>query len=328
MLKFLVFADLHYKKMMYAASVGHLREIMQRAADNNVDFVIHLGDLCNDYLGSPELIGYYLENPFELPVFGVYGNHELESCGNSMAVVTPLLSNRKVNFGGEDSGFWYTDLNSFRLIGLDTNYSYCEELGEWQHNTTASWGAPKGNILENSLSPRQLEWLDERLLESFEKGQKALVFSHSSFSPFWSASPDANAVRQLFEKYKGTVLMALNGHLHTDHFAVTDEVAYFDVNSALNGYWAVTDGFHYSDGHTFEFCNYNEEGKALSTEKIPLNCLSQAKNTWFFEKPLSAIVTVDDHGEITVEGSETEWMYGVEPSEADDGCIPCIRSRV
>ena len=40
MLKFTVFADLHYKKRMYTASVESLMSILRRADAAGVDFVI------------------------------------------------------------------------------------------------------------------------------------------------------------------------------------------------------------------------------------------------------------------------------------------------
>ena len=78
MLKFSVFADLHYKKGMYAVKISDMEKILERANENHVDFMIHAGDLCNDYIGSPELINAYLKNKYQLPVYGIYGNHEKE----------------------------------------------------------------------------------------------------------------------------------------------------------------------------------------------------------------------------------------------------------
>jgi DNA repair exonuclease SbcCD nuclease subunit len=66
---------------------------MDRARDDRVDFVLHAGDFSNDYQGSPELVKKYLNNEYDLSVYGVYGNHELESNDNSMELVTPLLTN-------------------------------------------------------------------------------------------------------------------------------------------------------------------------------------------------------------------------------------------
>ena len=44
MIKFLVFADTHYKKGLYRTQVSDLEKIMKRAADEKVDFVVHCGD--------------------------------------------------------------------------------------------------------------------------------------------------------------------------------------------------------------------------------------------------------------------------------------------
>lgn len=325
MLKFLVFADLHYKKRMYAPQVGHLQAILDRAAAENVDFVIHAGDFCNDYLGSPEILNAYLHNSHGLPMYGIYGNHELETSGNAMDVVTPRLCNREVRFGGP--GYWYTDIKGCRIIGLDTNYSWSEERRQWEHNAPASWGAPAGNSAENSLGPRQLAWLDQLLSDAAERNQRVLVFSHAGLSDLWDSSPDAKTVRDLFAKYEGTVLLSVNGHLHTDHFAVIDNVAYFDVNTVLNGYWRVEQEFHYDSAHTFEFHDFDAKGRECSVGDMKLNDLVQGKNTWSFESPLSAVVTVREDGTVTVEGSKTAWQYGVVPENMEEGVMPEICDR-
>ena len=323
-MKFLVFADFHYKHGMYASAGAQLDEILERAADENVEFVIHLGDFCNDYAGSGGIVDAYLHNRYGMPVLGIYGNHELETAGNSMANVTPLLCSCDVHFGANGAGYWHYDHGGYRLIGLDTNYSYSESAGEWQHNFPASWGAPQENLFPNSLSPAQLDWLDKTLADARKNGLKALIFSHAGLSDEWDSSPDSAAVRSIFAKYKGTVLMSLNGHLHTDHFCIRDGVAYFDVNTVLNGYWAPMNDYHYTDGHGFireKACGGAE------TERVALNTLSQAKNTWFFEEPLSAVIEICGDGSIDITGSRTNWKHGVTPPGESDGTKPMIEDR-
>ncbi len=327
MMRFLVFADFHYKKNMYASTVAHLDSVLERADREDAQFVVHLGDFCNDYIDSTKVVDTYLNNKYNMPVFGIYGNHELESNDNTMERVTPLLCNREVTFGGDGVGFWYYDIAGFRLIGLDTNYSYNPEIEAWEHNRTASWGAPKGNLYENSLSPTQLYWLDETLCDAKSKGLRVIVFSHGGLSGEWDSTPDSAAVRRLFAKYERTVLMCLNGHLHTDHFCVKDNVAYFDVNSVLNGYWAETDGHHYSDEHIFTREIFDDSGNAIGKESVKLNTLSQGKNTWFFDEPLSAVVEIGDDKVIKVSGSKTSWKYGILPPDGVDGVKPMIEDR-
>lgn len=325
--KFLVFADLHYKKGMYASTLTHLEAITERAQREGAEFMIHLGDMCNDYAGSPEIVRAYLSNPHSLPAFGVYGNHELETKSNSMANVTPLLCNRDVSFGGDDAGYWYYDISGLRLIGLDTNYSYNEAACRWQHNAPASWGPPAGNIHEDSLGPAQLKWLDETLRDAHENGVKALIFSHAAFSGEWQSSSDAEAVRGILAKYNGTVLMCLNGHLHTDHFCIKEGIAYCDINTVLNGYWKIADKHHYTEAHTFTRETFAPDGSVTGEETARLDNLTQGMNTWFFDDPLSAIVEIAEDNSIRITGSRTEWKYGIAPPDDYEGARPCITDR-
>ncbi|MBQ8332212.1 MAG: metallophosphoesterase [Clostridia bacterium] len=328
MLKFLVFADLHYKKGMYASPVSSVHAILDRAAAENVDFVIHCGDFCNDYAGSPEITDAYLANRRNLPVYGIYGNHELETAGNTMSVVTPKLCNREVTFAWEGAGCWHTDIREYRIIGLDTNYSMTVAEA-WEHNRPASWGPPAENYYGNSLGDAQLAWLEKLLNDAAENGKICVVFSHAALSSKWSASPDGPIVQSLFrrvnQKKPGTVALAVNGHLHTDHFAVEDGVAYFDVNTVHNGFWSPRKEFHYADSHTFAFTAY-ENGVPEETSDRPLNTLTQAKNTWFFTDPLSAVVTLGENSG-NIDGAVTSWMHGIEPDTEADGVKREITSR-
>lgn len=326
MVSFLVFADLHYKKGMYAVRLEDLKKILARAKENNVDLILHAGDLCNDYCGSPELIKEYLENEYGLSVYGVYGNHELESEDNSMAVVTPLLTNDESVVWGE--GYYWFEKGGCRFVCLDTNYSYNETAQTWEHNRTASWGAPAGNLYPDSLGPEQLKWLEAVLTDATQKGISCILVSHAGFCDSWKHSPDSAAVRELIRKVNaikaGTVILCINGHYHTNHLEMKEDVLYFDVNAAINGSWVPKKEQHYAEEHTFELDSYDQEGNYLGTKTVPLSKLWQSANTHYFEEPLSAVVTISDDGAITVTGSETQWRYNVAPVDPLPGIMPWI----
>ena len=95
-IKFSVISDFHYRKHTCASTVDDLNTIFDRAKEKDTDFLIHCGDFCNDYSGSPEIVKEYLKNEYDLSVYGVYGNHELESKGNTMELVTPMVIPRSV----------------------------------------------------------------------------------------------------------------------------------------------------------------------------------------------------------------------------------------
>ena len=337
---FTVFADFHYKKGMYVSGVADMEEIFRRAKKDGAELVIHLGDMCNDYRGSPELVSAYLDNSEGLDVFGTFGNHELETAGNTMRYVTEKLTNtpKKAVFGTPDgtlgdgsTAYYYTDRDNFRFIFLDTNYSVNPETDEYEHNKNASWGAPSGNTRIDSLGDEQLLWLESLLLRSAAEEKICIVLSHSSFCGEWKSSPDAERVRELFTKAnlarRGTVALAMNGHLHTNHSAVVDDVAYLDINTVRCGLWRAAKFHPYAEENpedpkfTYEFTDYDENGNPTRTYQRPLSTLKMGAQTLFFANPLCATVTVTANAGVTVCGSKTEWMYGIAP-ESEGGTPP------
>lgn len=333
-LDFTVLGDLHYKEGMYAATIEDLTTILNRADENKSRFVMHMGDFCNDYMGSVELTNAYMDSM--IPTYGIYGNHELESANNSMAYVTPLLTNQAENvvwgtadgkIGDGSIGYYYfdddkgDDASGFRIVCTDSNYSWNEASREWQHNTTNSYGSPTGNTEPNSLGDVQLAWLKDVLLDAAQRAIPCVVLSHATMSGSWEPSPDSEEVQTIFrevnEERKGTVLLALNGHNHQDHMKVIDDVVYIDINTVRNGFWNGSAGVHYTDEHTFNYVKYKADGSVASTQEASLNVLSSGGSTWFFEEPVSANIRISTAGYIHVDGFETTWMYGVEPDVSE-----------
>ena len=338
-LTFALLADLHYKEGLYMSSVGDLQTILDRANKAGADFIMQMGDFCNDWQGSPELIKAYLQNNYNMPAYGIYGNHELESAGNSMQVVTPQLNNREVVWGTADGkigdgsiAYFYYDVGGFRVVCTDTNYSYNPTTLQWEHNKTASWGAPTGNTLEHSFGPTQLEWIETVLTDAANKSLRCVFISHASVNSSWSPSPDTSKVQAIFSRVnamkKGTVMMAINGHLHTNHIEMRDNVLYLDMNTVRNGFWKGNQTDHHYTNQMFPSVKYDTNGNPILSQKIRVNTLSQAKNTWFFEDPLSTIVRITSTGKITVESMTTTWFGNVVPEGTSAAAAPIVSGGV
>ena len=345
-LTFALFADFHYMNGTYMSSIADMQSILDRAHGANASFIIHAGDFCNDYSGSPELFNTYLTNNYNLPALGIYGNHELESLNNSMQVVTPLLNNSIANqnvvwgtadgaIGDGSIAYYYYEVNGFRIIGLDTNYSYNKTTSKWEHNATATSSPASGNINKHALGPVQLEWLEDVLMDAANEDIPCVILSHAGFSGVWAheMSSDATAVRELFAaanaKQPGTVLMAINGHIHTNHATVYEDVMYLDMNTVRNGWWQGVEQDIYINGETFKYIDYDADGNPIyETDKL-LAELSYGDQTWFFKDPLSAIVRISSLGTITIEGATTSWISNVVPEvDVADGTEPEVTSGV
>ncbi|MBQ9768640.1 MAG: hypothetical protein IJW27_00390, partial [Clostridia bacterium] len=368
---FTAYADLHYKAGMYPASMSDVKSIFKRADDSNSVFILSAGDMTNDMKGSPELYnyfkGYVTEEGELLKAYNIYGNHELES-GNSMADVTPTLTNdANVVWGTADGkmdvsiAYYYTDVDGFRLIGLDNNYDYNPNhylledgsMGEvvgWEHYRTGSYGgtsaatnATRGfyegadavaNTSGGSLGDVQKAWLEKVLLDAAEKDIPCIVVGHAGYSGlgFGGGSGDSADVRAIYKKANdanpGTVLMSINGHIHTNNQGWNDGVFYLDLNTVRNTWWKQTSGEHYSAQHTYTFEEYDDAGNYVGTTEKPLTSLGQSTNTWFSADPLSAVITLSDNGVIEIDGTESSWAYDVVPdlSAAPAGTEPRISS--
>lgn len=285
----------------------------------------------------------------------VYGNHELE-CNNSMENVTPTLTNNKNAVWGDGTvgsqpkdlyiGYYYFEQNGFRFVCVDNCYSYNVnhkngvEVG-WEHYLKNSYGEPtaavnatrgfdeganaKANINIGSLGPVQMTWLEEVLLDAAEKDIPCIVVGHAGYSGLGfggGADYDAPLVREIYKKANtanpGTVLMSLNGHIHTDNRGWRDGVLYLDVNTVRNALWAAADSEHYLPQHTYKYEKYDEQGNLISITDRPLNQLTMSRNTWFSEDPLSCVITINDSGMIIIDGVESDWMYDVVPPSADE----------
>ncbi len=342
-LTFTLFSDFHYKENMYTVSIADLRSILERADSSNSAFIMSGGDFCNDFAGSPELTNTYLNyikaDGSVLTAYNIYGNHELETTGNSMENVTPTLTNdENVIWGTADGsfdsniGYYYFENNGFRIVCTDTNYSL-NSSGEWEHNLPASYGAASGNTKANSLGDVQLAWLEEVLTDAAKKGIPCIVMSHDGFSgKFATSSSDAETVREIYAKVNaikaGTVIMSINGHHHTNHQGYNDGVFYFDMNTTRNGYWYNNSSSvkHYSADDTYMYEEYDDEGNLIDTYEKTINDLYQSKNTYFFADPVSAVVTVDEFGTITIDGTQSSWMYDVVPDTSASGVEPGVTS--
>ncbi len=344
-LTFTMFSDFHYKQGMYIQRVSDLETILKRAEDSSSAFIMSGGDFCNDFAGSPELINTYLNytkaDGSLLPAYNIYGNHELETTGNTMENVTPTLTNdENVVWGTEDGSYdcniayYYFEVNGFRIVCTDTNYSYDKTNDVWEHNEPASYGNPSGNIYNNSLGPTQLSWLEDVLTDAANKSIPCIVISHHGFSGEFSTSCyDATAIREIYARVNaikaGTVIMSINGHHHTNNQGYVDGVFYYDVNTGRNGYYdggQSSTSYHYSDDATYLYEEYDEEGNLTNSYQKKINSLWMSHFTWWFAEPLSSVVTVSETGAVTIDGEETEWLYGLEPPTTDPSVTPSITS--
>ncbi len=300
-INFTVFSDFHYDSTRNVVTLEHLEEIMEAADKNSSELVFHCGDFTRRWTEYPELHELYLNNKYNLPVYGTYGNHDTESVNNTFDYVTPRLTNDKNavwatadgKVGNGDITYYYADKGDYRFIFIDTNHSYFPKEGIIKHAPPGMGEAPPENDPRHVLGERQLAWLQETLNDAAEKGLHCITVSHAGFAGFkeggWETptpSYDIETVREMFNKANAkrphTVIMSINGHYHTDHAAVADNIVFFTVNSCMTGWW---DCWH--------------------------------SKPYAYGLPLYTNVTVTDDFEIIIEGKDGCWLNNNAPENEE-----------
>ena len=276
--KFLLFSDIHVvPDAFYDPSGRKLDIVIEAARREGVDFMIHAGDFCHGVdsdARAREAVERY--NACGIPAYHSLGNHDTD---NSSLAATLAAYNMP-------APYYLFECHGIRFIVMSTNY--CNVDGRWVPYEFGNYfrhGGSRGYV------PREeLEWLRARLEES---RCPCVIISHMSFERLDGAL-NADEVRAVIDaanaRRKGTVLMCINGHYHTDHMRLLNNVCYLDMN-ASSYYWIDEPHDRYPSELTGRY--------------------SAMRNTLVYDAPPYAVVSVSDDMEIDVRGHSSSMFMGV-----------------
>ncbi|MBR5518624.1 MAG: metallophosphoesterase [Clostridia bacterium] len=242
-IKFGVLADLHVDIMHDCEE--RLKVFLDVCKKENVDFIIQLGDFCypdiRDCICKPEntpenvlnalnmptyvdkdkIISMYRD--FEKPSYHVIGNHDCDMCSKEQIL----------EYYGVDYGPYYSfDMGGFHFVILDPNYMKLD--GKYV-------SYDRGNYFDESYRPdkvipylpdEQIKWLENDLANT---KYPSVLFTHQCLTD----GHDGNVlnwkdVKKVIDSAPNKVVMALNGHEHTDLCEKVDGVWYYTVNCMSN----------------------------------------------------------------------------------------------
>ena len=291
--KFSVFADLHYRDGDWNWASQRLEAILRRAETEHVDFIMHCGDFCHNIVTATPIIDRY--NRFPIPAFHTLGNHDFEET-DGLQIVLDAYRMKK--------NYYSFDLNGIRMISLDTNYYL--KAGNPAHFADSDFYT-KCHQGEMILPPEELEFLHDAVVNA---PGPCVIFSHASAIRADGLS-NRLAVRQLLASARnGRPVLWINGHYHRNNLQLCDNIAWFDLNSTT------------SDWVTVPHHAYPPElmGKFECSEHELL-----------FTEPVHALVTVNEDGEIRIDGMEGGMYQGITRemtgnSAFDSAGLPCDAS--
>ena len=293
--KICVFADLHhYPGIFYTNAEQRLTAIQQRAAEHQVDAIVSLGDFCHRPEESAGILAQF--HNFPIPSYMVMGNHDTD--GTALSRVLELYR--------MPGAFYYFDLKGFRFIAVDTNYLPAH--AGFVHGEFGNYFKCRDFL--DTIAPEELDFLRDAI---FTSPYPCLLFSHCSLER--ESHPGLSNRAELMQIVRDAnrigdhrVMLSVNGHHHRDFLRFMEGAAWFDLNSASYD-WI-------NNAHDF----YPPE---LCAE------FTFAKHTVIYNDPLSAIITLDDRGNVTIEGVKSSMFMGVSREMTDNPACdhagrPCV----
>lgn len=213
MLRFLVFGDLHLEDCTDGQQ--RLETILRHAKDEQVDFIVSLGDLCfptEEYAPVMDML-----NTCGIPVHHTIGNHDVQEWEIA----------HSLRFLGKQRPYEAFEAGGYKFIILDTCYWKSED-GEYHFPNKK-----RVPSLYPVLPEEQLAWLKEQLSD----GKKYVIFSHMSLvNPFAHRGiANKEAVQQLLDGKD--ILLCMNGHDHGSDLKWVGGVPYYTVSSASQFCW-------------------------------------------------------------------------------------------
>lgn len=270
-IRFAIASDFHAPDV--PGGKERVEAFIKAAHDENVDFIIELGDFCR--LDSASQMYREIWNSFDGEKYHAIGNHDLDRYSVDEYAAGMGMPNRYYSF----------DKGNFHFVVLDgNNYFDGEEIHHYDH---ANYGRyPLAN--HSYMDREQMEWLAKDLAAT---RLKTILFSHESLDSELKNGADVRKILEQENKRAGyqKVLLAFSGHNHSNYTKNINGIIYMQINSA----------------------SYVWIGEETQTEKrFPKEIndrYSLMKYSMMYDKPLYAIVTLTED-QADVKGTKANFM--------------------
>lgn len=278
-IKFAIFTDLHYEHIHDGRQ--RIENFITNIRDENVDFIIQLGDFCSPKEENQVLLD--MLHSIGKPLYHLIGNHDSDLSPKEKVMDFLQMDNSYYSFKYGKVKFIVLDAC---FIKSDNGYEpYCKR----NYNKTKD----KYPILPDY----ELKWLDSQLADDCEY---FVIFSHHSFENEFAKRGVYNkdAVRNLINEVNQTgkkVLLCVNGHDHGDSLKKIGQTYYFGLNS-MSYIWF---------GPQFEHFYYSDE----IHKEYPF-----LKDLVLYEEGLYSVITITENGGMDIQGYHGHYQ-NISPKE-------------
>ena len=219
------FADIDRKgNRYYRESLNKLKECMQIMTEQEIQFLIELGDFKDEDNPPDEKSTLHflrtIEEEFQKGVkktFHVLGNHDVDSISKSQFQAE--ITNTGIS---PESTFYSFIEEDIQFVVLDANY---RSDGKSYDRGNFDW-------TDCNIPPNQLEWLSNEL---DKKPLYNIVFVHQLLDGEGNHFiNNASEVRKILEQSK-KVLAVFNGHQHEGQYSLINGIHYYTLKAVVEG---------------------------------------------------------------------------------------------
>lgn len=218
----------------YRASLGKLEACIGRLNQEDLEFVVTVGDLIDrDFASIAPIMKIY--EGLKMEHRSVLGNHDFSVDDRFKDEVPAALGMKARYLSDSRRGWRFIRLDGTELAG----YAHAKgspRFQETQKNiqTLRSSGGDPARRYNHGISDQQMAWLRRELEESAAQGQRALVFNH--FPALINGNPvnswNSKEFVTLLEEHKH-VAAYFNGHHHAGNYHAHKGIHYLNVKGMV-----------------------------------------------------------------------------------------------
>ncbi len=281
-MKFAVFTDLHYD--VIHDGDRRLHEFINSVKEENIDFIIELGDLCHPTDANKYLISELKE--VGVPCFFTIGNHNSDA----------YLIDTVLKFCEMENNYYSFIFGNVKFIVLDANY--IKTADGYEPYCKRNYERTNGEY--PYIPPEEVEWLKNELQE---EQYYYVILAHQSLSNDFINRGIFNRreIRRILEERNGNgkkVLLCMNGHDHGDDVKIINGIHYYTLNSMSYIWQGIKE--------TFNYCGeIHKQYPSL-------------KNLILYQESLHVIVAIDDNMNIQINGMKGHYQ-NITPSDIGMG---------
>jgi manganese-dependent ADP-ribose/CDP-alcohol diphosphatase len=218
----------------YRASLGKLKACIARLNQEDLEFVVTVGDIIDrDFASIAPIMKIY--EGLKAEHRSLLGNHDF-SVDDEFKAKVPAALGMKARYLSDTRKGW-------RFIRLDANelagYAHAKgspQFQETQKNLQAlrASGGDQAKRYSHGIGDQQMAWLRQELEDSAAQGQRALVFNH--FPAMRKGIParswNSKELVTLLEEHKHAVAY-FNGHHHGGNYHQHKGIHYLNVKGMV-----------------------------------------------------------------------------------------------